>query len=45
MTTPGAVLKPGEELLSIVPAGDELVVEAKIKPADIAYLKRPTGHS
>ncbi|MEN7430994.1 HlyD family type I secretion periplasmic adaptor subunit [Chromobacterium sp. TRC.1.1.SA] len=40
MTTPGAVLKPGEELLSIVPAGDELVVEAKIKPADIAYLKK-----
>jgi membrane fusion protein, adhesin transport system len=39
VTTLGAVLKPGEELLSIVPGGDELVVEVKIKPADIAYLK------
>lgn len=39
LTTPGAVLKPGEELLSIVPTGDELIVETKIKPADIAYLK------
>jgi len=39
VTTLGAVLKPGEELLSIVPGGDVLVVEVKIKPADIAYLK------
>lgn len=39
VTTIGAVLKPGEELLSIVPMGDELIVEAKVKPADIAYLK------
>jgi len=39
ITTLGAVLKPGEELLSIVPGGDVMVVEVKIKPADIAYLK------
>lgn len=39
VTTLGAVLKPGEELLSIVPGGDELIVETKILPADIAYLK------
>ncbi len=39
VTTLGAVLKPGEELLSIVPGGDELIVEVKIKPADIAWLK------
>jgi adhesin transport system membrane fusion protein len=39
VTSLGAVLKPGEELLSIVPGGDELVVETKIRPADIAYLK------
>ena len=32
-------MKAGEELLSIVPGGDALVVEVKIKPADIAYLK------
>lgn len=40
LTTLGAVLKPGEELLSIVPIGDELIVEVKIRPADIAYLKQ-----
>jgi adhesin transport system membrane fusion protein len=40
VTTLGAVLKPGEELLSIVPVGDELIVEVKIKPADVAYLKQ-----
>jgi len=39
LTTLGAVLKPGEELLSIVPAGDELIIEAKIKPSDVAFLK------
>lgn len=39
MTTQGAVLKPGEELMSIVPSGEQLIVETKIKPADIAYLK------
>jgi adhesin transport system membrane fusion protein len=39
VTTLGAVLKPGEELLSIVPGGDELVIETKIRPADVAYLK------
>lgn len=39
MTTQGAVLKPGEELMSIVPTGDTLIIETKIKPADIAYLK------
>jgi adhesin transport system membrane fusion protein len=38
-TTMGAVLKPGEELLSIVPVDDKLIVEAKVKPADIAYMK------
>ncbi len=38
-TTPGAVLRAGEELLTIVPLDDQLIVEAKIKPADIAYVK------
>ena len=39
VTSQGGVLRPGEELLSIVPAGDELLVEAKIRPADMAYVK------
>jgi adhesin transport system membrane fusion protein len=39
VTTIGGVLKPGEELLQIVPAGDDLLVEVRIKPQDIAHLK------
>jgi adhesin transport system membrane fusion protein len=39
VTTLGAVLKSGEELLQIVPAGDDLVVEVRIRPQDIAHLK------
>ena len=39
VTTLGGVLKSGEELLQIVPTGDELMLEAKVLPADIAELK------
>ncbi len=39
VTTLGAVLKSGEELLQIVPAGDDLLVEVRIRPQDIAHLK------
>lgn len=38
-TTIGAVLRAGEEVLQIVPMGDDLIVEAKVRPADIAFLK------
>ncbi len=37
-TTIGGVVQPGEALVEVVPIEDQLVVEAKIKPADIAYL-------
>jgi adhesin transport system membrane fusion protein len=37
-TTPGAVLRPGEEVLQIVPADDALVFEARVKPVDIGFL-------
>lgn len=37
-TTIGAVLKAGEELLQIVPSDDVLIVEARVKPADVAFL-------
>jgi len=33
------VLKPSEELMQIVPLEDELVVEARVRPADIAFVK------
>lgn len=36
--TIGGVIKPGADLVEIVPTEDTLLVEAKIKPADIAFL-------
>ncbi len=39
VTTLGGVLKPSEELMQIVPLEDELVVEARMRPADIAFIK------
>lgn len=38
-TTIGAVLRPGDEVLQIVPTGDKLIIEAKVSPVDIAYLR------
>ncbi len=35
---PGAVIEPGELLLKIVPIGDELIVEAKVRPEDIGHV-------
>jgi adhesin transport system membrane fusion protein len=39
ITTIGGVLRPGDEVMQIVPLDDDLVVEARVKPADIAFLK------
>lgn len=39
VTTIGGVVKPGEEILQIIPLDDELFIEAKIKPRDIAQLR------
>lgn len=39
LTTLGGVLRPGDEVLSIVPTGQKLIVEAKVSPSDIAYLR------
>lgn len=39
ITTRGGVLRPGEEIMQIVPLEDDLVIEAKLKPVDIAYVK------
>jgi adhesin transport system membrane fusion protein len=36
MTTVGGVLRAGEEIMQIVPVGDELIIEAKVSPSDIA---------
>jgi len=39
VTTIGGVLRAGEELMQIIPVGDELVVEAKVLPGDIAQVR------
>lgn len=39
ITTRGGVLRASEEIMQIVPLEDDLVIEAKLKPADIAYVK------
>lgn len=39
LTTIGGVLRPSDEVLQIVPTGDELIVEAKVSPSDIAYVR------
>jgi adhesin transport system membrane fusion protein len=38
-TTVGAVIRAGDEVLQIVPTGEELIVEAKVKPADIGFVR------
>jgi len=39
VTTKGGVLRAGEELMQIVPVEDQLIVEAKVTPADIARIR------
>lgn len=39
LTTIGGVARAGDEIMQIVPVDDELIVEAKVKPADIAFVK------
>ena len=38
VTTIGGVVRPGETLIDILPSGDNLIVEAKIPPADMAFI-------
>ena len=37
--TVGGVVQPGMDLVEIVPVGDSLVIEAQVKPQDIAFLR------
>ncbi len=39
LTTLGGVARPGEEIMQIVPADDDLIIEAKMMPTDIAFVK------
>ncbi|MGB9080832.1 MAG: HlyD family type I secretion periplasmic adaptor subunit [Desulfuromonadaceae bacterium] len=39
VNTVGGVIQPGMNLVEIVPSGGSLLIETKIKPADIAFLR------
>jgi multidrug efflux pump subunit AcrA (membrane-fusion protein) len=39
MTTPGAKVRPGDVVMELLPTDSALVVEAKLKPADIAFIR------
>lgn len=38
VSTIGGVIKPSETVMELLPAGDNIIVEAKIPPADIAFI-------
>lgn len=39
VTTIGGVLRPSEELMQVVPINDDLIVEARVSPSDIGFLR------
>ena len=39
VTTIGGVVRPGEEILQIIPLDDQLLIEARVKPRDIASVR------
>lgn len=39
VSTIGGVIQPGGSLMEIVPLGDELLIEARISPRDIAFIR------
>lgn len=39
ITTVGGVIQAGQDIMSIVPAEDTLLVETKVRPADVAFLR------
>jgi adhesin transport system membrane fusion protein len=40
ISTVGGVVKPGEELVEILPIESDLIIEAKIQPLDMSNLKK-----
>jgi membrane fusion protein, adhesin transport system len=39
VTTLGGVVQPGQDIMSIVPAEDTLLVETKVRPSDVAFVR------
>jgi len=38
VTTVGGIIQPGQDIMEIVPMEDQLLIEARIKPSDVAFL-------
>lgn len=39
ITTQGARVRPGDVILELVPFGDELIIEAKLPPSDLSFVR------
>ncbi|CAH0990023.1 Type I secretion system membrane fusion protein PrsE [Sinobacterium norvegicum] len=39
INTIGGVAKPGMPIIDVIPVGDEILVEAKVKPKDVGFLR------
>ena len=39
LSTIGGVIRPGQDIMEIVPLDDTLLIEARVRPADIAFLR------
>jgi adhesin transport system membrane fusion protein len=39
VTTVGQYVQPGQKIMEVVPLGDKLLVESRVKPSDIAFIK------
>ena len=39
VTTIGGFVQAGEKIMEVVPMGDKLLVETRVKPSDIAFIK------
>ena len=39
VTTIGSFVQPGQKIMEVVPMGDKLLVETRVKPKDIAFIK------
>lgn len=40
LTTPGAKVRPGDVIMELLPTGSALIIEAKLKPSDIAFIRQ-----
>ncbi len=39
ITTIGGFVGPGEKIMQVVPVGDKLLIEARVRPSDIAFIR------